>query len=179
MTRELIATIKWDKVATSSTYLYGSIIRFVGESVRFENLLMPPGKEIYKWMSRTNYQRDRRTPELPVLEFGKTYTLVANMDVIPNRRVFVKIEFFNRLGESIAVKNIRDEETSFTYPEGAFSYTITLMSGGCQALYFTSLELYQEKREVSPFTKKVFSKRYIEKELPEELNFVSSLIETI
>ncbi|MET3634003.1 accessory Sec system protein Asp3 [Streptococcus porcorum] len=179
MTKTLLATIKWDRVTSGNSYLYGSTIKFLEDSVSFENLLMASGKPISRWQSRTNYQGNRRSPALPVLKPGKTYLLKADLESTPMNRVFIRLDFVNRLNENIGFTVLRSVEQEFTYPKDAFSYTITLMSGGCSAVVFRSLSIFHEDEKVAIKFERPLSKRYTESDIPQDLNFVKTLITTI
>lgn len=180
MTRTLLATIKWDRVTTGNTYLYGSTVKFLEDSVYFENLLIASGKPISRWQSRTNYQGDRRSPALPILKPGATYVLETNLESVPAERIYVRLDFVNRLGETIDFIVLRKFSQEFTFPKEAFSYTITLMSGGCESVHFYDLKLYQlEDEKQVVLLEEPLAKRYVEGQMPADLDFVSPLIRTL
>ncbi|BCP60726.1 accessory Sec system protein Asp3 [Streptococcus parasuis] len=124
-----------------STYLYGTELEFRGDSVYFKNELMPSGNLIHSWYSRTNYQRDREQPQLPVLFRNKRYSLHLEADVIPEGTVYLQIDFYNRSDETIHTKILRSDEAHFTYPNGAFSYAIHLFNANVTELLFHHIDL--------------------------------------
>lgn len=177
MTKNLLATIKWDNITSHNAYLYGSTIRFVEDQVVFENALIASGKLMARWHSRTNYQKDRFSPSLPLLEPGGNYLLESVLSCQPEGRLYVKVDFFNRMGELLSFAILRKNKQEFTYPSDAFSYTISLMSGGCKSFIFTQFNLYRLDGNFLPKIKSFQQKSYEHAQLPHELQLVAPLIQ--
>lgn len=149
MTETVVQKIYWGSVSRGTTYLYGSGIRYGDQEVCFENMNFASGKPIKKWLSRTNYQGDRTSPSLPLLRPGKTYGLELVAELEPAGRFYIRLDFINRQNELIGFEVLRDHRGTFTYPEDAFTYSITLHNGGCHRLRFSHLILTQEDKTPS------------------------------
>lgn len=146
MDEYLVQHIYWGDTSSDSDYLYGSVIHHYDRVVHFENLRFASGKTIKKWVSHTNYQHSRCTPALPILRPGRRYRLAQKFQAEPLGRAYLQLEFFNRQGEAIDLLILKKGEEEFTYPLEAFSYTVSLLSAGCQTVTFSHLSLYcQEK----------------------------------
>lgn len=174
MTKKHLAKLTWSESSSKNAYLYGSTITFLDDGVLFNNNLFPSGKTIIFWQSQTNYQGDRKSPELPLLIAGTSYQLVAHLKTAPQNRAIVRLDFFNRLGERIAFEVMHGEELLFTYPEAAFSYTMNLIGAGCERVHFQAIDMYQVTESHHLLTFAVKTRKY--KNLPEELRFVSPLL---
>lgn len=176
MAEERIHTIYWGPVSSQANYLYGSVIRYTGRSVYFENLRFASGKPIKTWLSRTNYQANRRSPELPLLHPGKRYRLEQNILIEPEGTAYFQLRYFNRQNEEIGREILRQGEEDFIYPEEAYTYTLTLVSGGCQRLHFKSLVLYGTVSYRSRASLKNDSHQYSEEHYPEALALLAPLL---
>lgn len=179
MIKNLLATIHWQEVHSGSAYLYGSLIDFSGESVLFQNPRLASGKPIVKFISKTHYQGNRRSPDLPLLIPNQTYFLERDISTKPAGRIFTQLDFFNRQNEKILSKVLRQGEEKFTCPSDTFSYTISIFSAGCTEFCFKEMRLYQEGQPMEVKGKAPLQRQYTEKQLPEELQFVKSLIQIV
>ncbi|MGT2965245.1 accessory Sec system protein Asp3 [Streptococcus acidominimus] len=179
MTKCLLAVIRWREVYSGSAYLYGSSLDFSDESVLFQNPRLASGKPIVSFLSRTNYQGNRRSPDLPVLTPNQTYFLERDILAEPAGRLFVQIDFFNRQNEKISFEVLRQGVEQFTCPADTFSYKISILSAGCTQIRFKEMRLYQEEEPVEMKREIPLQKCYTEKQLPEELQFVKPLIQLI
>lgn len=179
MTKSLLAVIRWQEVYSGATYLYGSSLDFSSDAVLFKNPRLASGKPIVQFLSKTNYQGNRRSPDLPLLVPNHVYFLEREMTTEPANRVFVQIDFFNRQNEKIAFEVLRQDMESFTCPPDTFSYTISILSAGCRQLRFKEMRLYEEKQAVEKKELAPLQKKYTEKQLPEELQFVTPLIQLL
>lgn len=137
--------IYWEDDA-DETYLYGSRLAFEGRQVSFANRLMPAGTSLKRWKSKTNFQADRSQPSLPLLHQGKTYQLTLLAQAQPADTLFLKVSFFDILGQLISVTLLRDDDRQFTFPEEAFSYQIELVNGGCHSFEFDALVLSDQEQ---------------------------------
>ncbi len=165
--------IYWGNFENNRTYYYGSLIRRQGQDIFFENLRYPSGIIIKSWSSRTNYQSDRRVPELPLLLPGATYHLKQDVIAEPADTVYFLIQFFNRQDDEIAWVVLKNGQESFCYPEEAFAYTIKMMNAGCDRLHFSKLTLSGS----APATNLVNQKESVRTVvLPKELELISPLL---
>ncbi|GAB6742909.1 accessory Sec system protein Asp3 [Streptococcus uberis] len=141
------AIVYWDNFGKNG-YLQGVKLRFNQSEVFFDNPLMPPSFVIKKWTSKTNYQAHRQSPTLPLLKRGRKYHLVFEGKSSPEETVYVKIEYFNLIGESIGFDLLKKFHKIFTFPEQAFSYEISLINAGCRSINFKSIHLYSDPEEI-------------------------------
>ena len=139
--------IFWDRYQ-KQTYLYGTTLSF-GEqgSVRAEVPLMPSGKAIHTWYSKTDFQRDRREPDLPILTEGKRYVIRAFLESEPADSVLVRIRFFNRQERESGMFIPDGFPELFTVPRGAYSYTMELVKKGCESVHFYYIEIAEAEDE--------------------------------
>lgn len=175
MTLVLIKQLKWKEVANNHGYLYGSTIHFSDQEAHFYNNLLASGKTIVRFESRTNYQGNRRSPDLPLLRPGQTYTIDSDIQTVPEDRYFLHLNFFNRQNEVVGVEILRDSKQSFVCPQDTFTYELLVKSGGCRQMEFRQISIYQEKDEdilVAPIG------AYMEEAVPEEISLVKNLINT-
>ena len=59
--------VKW-RLVNSSTFMYGTKLRFNQDNIYFENPLMPSGTIIHSWYMLTDFAEDRVSPKLPILK---------------------------------------------------------------------------------------------------------------
>lgn len=144
MTRKLIKNIKWSEVYSGATYLYGSLLNITEEYMDFNNLRLSSGKPIVKFVSRTHYQGDRRTPDLPLLIPNETYTIESHILSNPENRFFIQIDFYNRQNEKIKFSILRENIATFTCPTDTFHYAISVFSAGSTKFTFQDIKIYQE-----------------------------------
>lgn len=136
--------IKW-REDQKSTYLYGSQLIWQKDSVFFNNCLMPSGQTIHAWTSRTNYQRDRMEPQLPLLLAGCSYRLTLVVDIEAGAVPYMQVIFYNREEKELECLTIKGGQQIFTYPENSFYYHIRLINAGCQSFVFHHLILETDK----------------------------------
>ncbi|MDY4001712.1 MAG: accessory Sec system protein Asp3 [Streptococcus orisratti] len=178
MQKELLVTIDWKDVVKQNTYLYGTKLTLLSDAVIMSNPLFVSGKAVKIFRSKTNYQANRVSPELPILMHDQDYFLELNLATVPAERYFIQVEFFNRQEESIGIVVLRPNNQSFKYPKLAYSYTISIMTAGCHELTFSSLSIYRKKEiTVDELEQPVIRFYYLE-DLPEELELVKPLIKT-
>ncbi|MBM7636166.1 accessory Sec system protein Asp3 [Streptococcus saliviloxodontae] len=172
-TRTLLKRLEWTEMRKDGAYLYGSKIDFYDDYVVFDNERLASGKPIVSFVSRTNYQGNRFSPQLPLLEPGKSYELVADLETSPANRYYLELDFFNRQNEGISSQVLRVGQHQFTCPDDTFTYQITVRSAGCHRLQFRNLALYQEQEEV---VEREQIASYQKEDLPEELDIIRGLI---
>ncbi|HFI0306850.1 TPA: accessory Sec system protein Asp3 [Streptococcus suis] len=139
MERELARAILWGTYENNQVYYYGSLLKRQGTDVFFENLRFPSGVTIKAWSSRTNYQAERRVPELPLLLPGAPYRLQQELVAEPANTVYFLVQFFNRQNEEIGLTVLKNGKETFTYPKETFTYTIKMVNAGCLRLHFSKL----------------------------------------
>lgn len=142
----MVFRIKWPQGAPPS-YLHGSYVSFIGNKVVFDNALMSPGFSLMSWTSRTNYQANRIQPSLPLLERGRFYQLDLQAVVKPANSLYVKVTYFDRLGQEIGVDVLKEQSWIFQYPITAFYYTLELLNAGCEYLAFDQILLFESLAE--------------------------------
>lgn len=143
----MVVQIKWANYAKNS-YTFGSQVSFIKDKVVFENPLMSPSFTITSWSSRTNFQGHRTQPDLPLLKRGGHYHIQLEADIYPANSLYVKVTYFNRLGEEIGFEVLKDNTWFFTYPIQAFHYTIELINAGCERLVFDHLKLLERQEDL-------------------------------
>lgn len=143
-------TVFWSEYSADA-YLYGSQIIFhKKDDVEFKNMLMPPGTIIKQWHSKTNFQRQRIEPTLPIIDGETEYQITINLDTEPNEQCLIRLVFFDRYGMEAGTLTIRDKVTVFRCPLKTYSYTLQLINGGVTKLHFHSIviqEIINETRE--------------------------------
>ena len=180
MIKQLIAEIYWNEIRKNENYLYGYQITFQEDLVNFYNLRFASGKPIITFKSRTNYQGDRHSPDLPILTQGKRYQLEFLIDSVPELSFFLQLDFFNRQAEQIESIVLRKSGESFIFPRDTFTYTLTLMSAGCQSVAYHKIMMYEineEEEKESEF--RTFENRYLRELLPKDLDLVKDLVKYI
>lgn len=136
--------ITWEN-GVSHTYLYGSDIDLTNPlKVHFKNAMIPPGSPIKEWHSEVNFPFQRLEPPLPILESDRTYKIKTNCTTTPQAGIYVRINFLDRQGRNVHFFMTSQKEDTFTFPEGAYGYTVQLVQGGAQDLIFKEIEIYEE-----------------------------------
>lgn len=178
MVQVLVSQLAWGDVKADQVYLYGSEIEQDADGLHFENLSFASGKHIKKWVSRTNYQTTRQAPTLPMLSPGQTYTLVADLKTVPEASVIIQLDYYDRQGQMLSFETFREQTGQFTYPEQAYTYTITLVGAGCQRLTFQSLKIFKEVSQVAALDlANHVSQAYTAETLPDALSLIRPLIQ--
>lgn len=137
--------VYWDETAQDS-YAYGSTVSFAWDgSVVFENEGMPPGFVIREWYSYSDYGMRQTSPQLPMLEEGKSYRLRIVKRDEPERGSFVRVNYYDRRGELLSFQMLKETEGVLTYPHEAFRYTVQLVQSGARAVHFTQIEIVPEE----------------------------------
>lgn len=143
----MVVQIKWGD-SVKNAYNHGSRVTFVKNGVIFDNPMMSPSFPIISWSSRSNFQGDRSQPALPLLNRGKTYRLVLEAEVTPAGSAYIKVTYFDRLGEELSFDVLKDDHWLFTYPFGAAFYKVELINAGCEHLFFDRLLLLESSQEL-------------------------------
>ena len=135
--------IRWGEMG--ATYLYGSQIVYHKDGrVTLKNPLLASGETLKTWFSSVNYQATRNQPSLPLLKKNHTYRLSMKMQVQPTNGLYLKLTFLNRYEEIIEEKIERQFSFTFTYPETAYTYRLSLISAGFEALDFASFSIEED-----------------------------------
>lgn len=131
--------IYWNEYS-SDTYLYGSTIEFQAKDrVVFKNELMPPGTIIKKWHSKTNFQKDRVEPSLPMIDGESSYHISVDIDVPEGEACLVRLVFYDRFENEAGSLFIKGREMDFKCPLKTYSYSMHLVNGGLTSLVYHSI----------------------------------------
>lgn len=89
----------------------------------------------------------------------------------------MQLDFFNRQAEQIESIVLRNSGESFIFPKDTFTYTLTLMSAGCQSVTYQKFMIY----DINDEEKKnhIVENRYLRELLPKDLNLVKDLLKYI
>lgn len=129
-------TIYWSE-HVSNSYIYGSVVTFHKKNdVEYHNNLMPPGTVIKTWYSKTNYQRDRVEPSLPMIDGETEYQISANIDYPEGGSCLLRLVFFDKYEEEAGTLVVREQNMKFRCPLKTFSYQMQLMNEGAPAFHF-------------------------------------------
>ena len=135
--------VYWSEYA-SDTYLYGSKVSFhKKDDVEFENVLMPPGTIIKKWYSKTNFQRQRIEPSLPIIDGEGEYLITLNIDTEEQGVCLGRLVYIDRYGVEAGSLTLRDRETVFRCPLKTYSYQLQLINGGVKKFHFHSVVIQE------------------------------------
>ena len=132
--------VYWNEYS-SDTYLYGSKITYhTRDDVEFENRRMPSGTIIKQWYSRTNYQRQKIEPALPMSSI--------NVDCPAGEAWLARLVFFDRYETEAGSRIIRDTVTDFQCPLKTYSYRLQLINGGLTRFHFHSIVIQEIEDEM-------------------------------
>lgn len=179
MSKQLMKTIIWQDVYNGLSYLYGTELEFLDNEVVWRNPRVASSKHLLKFTSRTNYQAERKSPDLPVLTPGASYELVSDVETIPVDSIFIRINFYNRQNELLHFEIMRDKTCDFICPKDTFVYDIILISSGCTAFRFQKLQLFDFGEISYPDLNLSEMKVYHKDNVPEDIQFVRQYIQTI
>lgn len=140
MTTNVVNHIYWSPV---SYYVNGTRLRISPTDLRveFENKLMPPGKAIITWHSVNSYQSTKVVPQLPILQVGQRYRIVAHLTSTPASTFIIRFTFYNLQGEEIKREEFYSLEHDFIVPDQMTSYTISIINTGLTRLQFKRLDI--------------------------------------
>ena len=130
--------------------VYGSKIEFLeDQSVVYQNRLMPPGTVIHRWYSKTNFQRQRVEPTLPLIDGERAYEITSDISYNSpqSRELMLRIVFYDRYdveAESIIVRN---GQAVFKPSIKTYSYCVELINGGNADFTVRSLILREISKE--------------------------------
>lgn len=133
--------IYWNEYA-KDTYIYGTELFFHSKNdIEFRNELMPPGTVIKRWLSKTNYQRDRIEPALPMIDGEGRYHIRLDVSAEPPDGLILMLVFYDRYDKEAGIQIIRDSEADFQCPLKTFSYEVQLINSGVTEFHFHSIEI--------------------------------------
>ncbi|PHK50139.1 accessory Sec system protein Asp3 [Staphylococcus edaphicus] len=133
-------TIRWNHT-DKSTFLYGTKLNFRPEETIFENVLMPSGIIIQEWKMLSTYDKDKTTPQLPILEKGQDYQFNFDYEVTPEYCIYFKIIFYRKNGTVIRHQIIKQKCESIIYPEDAYAYKIQMINAAATHLKFKKISI--------------------------------------
>lgn len=147
-------TIYWNEYS-SDTYLYGSeIIYHTKDDVEFKNSLMPSATIIKQWYSKTNYQRQKIEPTLPMIDGESRYQITVNIDCLAGEAWLGRIVFYDRYELEAGGMILRDKVTEFRCPLKTYSYRLQLINGGMTQFHFHSIIIQEIVNETDGEDKK-------------------------
>ena len=111
--------------------------------MEFENLLMPPGTVIKQWYSKTNFQRQKIEPSLPMIDGESSYRIILNVDIPDGENIMGRLVYFDRYGMEAGDMFLRDKVTEFRCPLKTYSYNLQLINGGVTHFHFHSIEIQE------------------------------------
>lgn len=140
--------VYWNEYS-SDTYLYGSKITYhTRDDVEFENRRMPSGTIIKQWYSRTNYQRQKIEPALPMIDGESRYRITINVDCPAGEAWLARLVFFDRYETEAGSRIIKDTVTDFQCPLKTYSYRLQLINGGLTRFHFHSIVIQEIEDEM-------------------------------
>lgn len=144
-----IWVIYWNEFMSDS-YGYGSEIEFNNDkSVRYSNRLMPPGTVVHRWYSKTNFQRQRVEPALPLIDGESAYSITLNIDYnsADSEALMLRIIFYDRYDNETKSTIVRDNKAYFLPPITTYSYSVELINGGNADFTFKSIIIKEVSKE--------------------------------
>lgn len=141
--------IRWREFL-SDTYVYGSKIEFKEDlSVVYSNRLMPPGTVIHRFYSKTNFQRQRVEPTLPLIDGERAYEIASDISYNSpeSKKLMLRIVFYDRYDVEAESIIVREEKAVFQPSIKTYSYCIELINGGNADFTFRSLVLREISKE--------------------------------
>lgn len=143
--------VYWDEYA-ANTYLHGSKICFhAKDDVEFENLLMPSGAVIKEWFSKTNYQRQKIEPMLPIIDGESKYRITINLEHAVGENCLARLVFFDRYEAEAGTLILHDAVTEFQCPLKTYSYSLQLINAGVTHFHFHSITIEEIEDEDDAF----------------------------
>ena len=116
--------------------------------MEFENRRMPSGTIIKQWYSRTNYQRQKIEPALPMIDGESRYRITINVDCPAGEAWLARLVFFDRYETEAGSRIIRDTVTDFQCPLKTYSYRLQLINGGLTRFRFHSIVIQEIEDEM-------------------------------
>lgn len=152
-------TIYWSEYS-SDTYLYGSEINYHKiDDVEFKNNLMPSGTVVKQWYSKTNYQRQRIEPALPIIDGENKYQITVNVDCLEDEAWLVRLVFYNKYDVEAGYVTVRDKVMEFQCPLQTYSYRLQLINGGMTHFHFRSIVIREIENETDKGLEKIKKNR--------------------
>lgn len=157
--------VYWNEYS-SDTYMCGSEITYHRtDDVEFKNNLMPSGTVIKQWYSKTNYQRQRIEPTLPMIDGESGYQIVVHMECPEQEAWLVRLVFYDKFDVEVGSIVVRDKVTEFKCPLKTYSYRMQLINGGMTHFHFHSVEIREIEDEAEEETEKTKKNRASGKKL--------------
>ncbi|UDI77285.1 accessory Sec system protein Asp3 [Staphylococcus taiwanensis] len=138
--------LAWRHINTT-TFMYGTTLRFKDEGTYFHNPLMPSGTVIHDWHMLTTFNEDKTVPYLPILKKGQQYKILLNYDVQPQGAAYVKITFYRKNDTEYSYLIIQDDMAEFQFPVEAYAYKIELINAGLTDLLFKNIKIEEMPTE--------------------------------
>lgn len=136
--------IYWNEYM-ANTYMYGSeVVYHKNNDVEFRNDFMPPGTVIKEWFSKTDFQRQRVEPELPIIDGEGEYQIQINIEVPEGESCLVRLVFYDRYGQEAGFFNIWEKEAEFKCPLKTYSYSMQLINAGVKQIRFHNVVIREK-----------------------------------
>lgn len=136
--------------STEHAYMYGTTFKKLAkDEVILDNPLLPSGTPVYRWDNLYSYNSARTIHQLPLLKEGHHYQLHLLAEANHQPGLYLRVLMFDLQGELVAQRIIKDSVGIFTYEEGAYAYSIELVSAGTTRVVFHRLDLVDVTDQVA------------------------------
>lgn len=148
LNNNFIFQVFWE-MNNSFTYMYGANVKEDSDSVCYCNPLMAPATKIHTWYSETSYPNFRFSPTLPLLRNQSEYLVFGYYEDVPQKSIFIQIDFFNKFGNKIAGKISDTHSIKFVFPDKATNYQISLVNTSNKSLNFQKIIIMETTSKVT------------------------------
>lgn len=130
----------------------GSNVAFQSiDCVMYQNDYLSPGQTLATWSTMDVFWKSNIQNFLPRLHQNKSYCLQNSYRSQPEKRLYVKITFYNRYKERISQMMLKDVTNHFEVPEETIHYTVELINGGLKKFEFHQITLFPVEQSETPF----------------------------
>ena len=130
----------------------GSNVAFQSiDCVTYQNDYLSPGQTLATWSTMDAFWSMNSQNFLPRLHQNKSYCLQNSYCSQPEKRLYVKITFYNRYKERISQMMLKDVMNRFEVPEETIHYTVELINGGLKNFEFHQITLFPIEQSEAPF----------------------------
>lgn len=130
----------------------GSNVAFQSiDCVTYQNDYLSPGQTLATWSTMDAFWSMNSQNFLPRLHQNKSYYLQNSYCSQPEKRLYVKITFYNRYKERVSQMMLKDVMNRFEVPEETIHYTVELINGGLKNFEFHQITLFPIEQSEAPF----------------------------